>query len=245
MAGICRNTKAVTVKVHRFYIGNKSPREVQHFGSERMWVQDESLRHQWQNVLRLRVGEKVDIFNDESNFLYEITEIKDIEIALKKITEIERKVAKGHLLAWSLLKKDNNDLVLQKGTEIGISKFVPIISKRTEKQTFDVDRALRIIIEAAEQCGRSDIPDICDVISLEEAIGTYKNGYKLFVASPHGDGYKESEAPTGVFVGPEGGWTPEELANFDAEGVEGIRLSDFILRAETASIVAASKINGV
>ncbi len=233
------------MKVHRFYIGNKSPREVQHFGSERMWIQDESLRHQWQNVLRLRVGENVDIFNDESNYLYQITEIKDVEIALKKVTEMDRKISKGHLLAWSLLKKDNNDLVLQKGTEIGISKFVPIISKRTEKQTFDGDRALRIIIEAAEQCGRSDIPDITEVVSLEEAVSTYKDSYRLFVASPHGESYIENEMPTGVFVGPEGGWTTEELASFEAEGVAGIRLSDFTLRAETASIVASAKINGV
>lgn len=233
------------MKVHRFYIGSKSPRDVQHFGSERMWVQDESLRHQWQNVLRLRVGENVDIFNDELNFMYQITEIKDAEIALKKITEIDRKISKGHLLVWSLLKKDNNDLVLQKGTEIGVSKFVPVISKRTEKETFDNDRALRIVIEAAEQCGRSDIPEVTEVVSLEEAIATYRESYRLFVASSHGAGYQESESPTGVFIGPEGGWTPEELTSFEAAEIASIRLSDFTLRAETASIVAASKINGV
>ena len=233
------------MRVHRFYVGSRSPREVQHFGSERMWIQDESLRHQLQNVLRLRVGENVDIFNDEVSFLYQITDIKEKEIALKKVTEIVRKMSKGHLLAWSLLKKDNNDLVLQKGTEIGISKFVPIISKRTEKETFDGERALRIVVEAAEQCGRSDIPEITEVVSLEDAITAFKHSYRLLVASTHGGGHIDNKTPTGVFIGPEGGWTPEELASFETEEIPGIRLSDFTLRAETASIIAASKINGV
>ena len=70
-------------KIHRFYLGNISVQEVQKFGEQRMWLQDRELMHQWQNVLRLRVGENVGLFNDKSEYIYSIVEHKQGEIELE------------------------------------------------------------------------------------------------------------------------------------------------------------------
>lgn len=227
-------------KIHRFYLGQLDKSAMQKFGEQRMWLQDRSLMHQWQNVLRFRVGENVGLFDDEAEFIYSIAEFKPDEIALEKITEEKRKVPnKQLLLAWSLIKKDNNDLVLQKGTELGVTHFVPLLSERSEKTGFDENRALRIVIEAAEQCGRSDIPAIEDLLSPEECVGRFSKHFELYVADKECPKTAPSnEKPPGVLIGPEGGWSEKELAYFTEAKVSGINLGDLTLRAETAAIVA-------
>ena len=227
-------------KIHRFYLGNISVQEVQKFGEQRMWLQDRELMHQWQNVLRLRVGENVGLFNDKSEYIYSIVEHKQGEIELEKVTEEKRRVPnKQLLLAWSMIKKDNNDLVLQKGTELGVTHFVPLLAERSEKTGFDETRALRIVIEAAEQCGRGDIPIIEEMLSPEECVGRFSDHYTLFVADREGaDAKQDNKKPSGVLIGPEGGWSEKELAYFKEQNVAGLNLGDLTLRAETAAIVA-------
>lgn len=171
------------MKLHRFYIGSRLNRNIQHFGDERMWVQDEQLRHQWERVLKFHVGEDVGLFDDDREFIYKISDIKPDEISLEKVTETHpKKPDKEILLAWSLLKKDNNDLVLQKATELGAKRLVPIIAERSEKTGFDEKRATRIVIEASEQCGRADIPEIDEPMSTVDCIGKYGHHYIFFAA---------------------------------------------------------------
>ncbi len=228
------------MRIHRFYIGEKSSREIQKYGDQKMWLQDKTLMHQWSKVLKFRVGENVALFDDSTEFIYSIIQFKPDEIVLEKVTEEKRKIPnKQLLLAWSMIKKDNNDLVLQKGTELGVTHFVPLLAERSEKTGFDEVRAHKIVIEAAEQCGRSDIPVIEELLSPEECVGRFNNHYELYVAERDSTKINTvSKKPKGVLIGPEGGWSEKELAYFKQENTLGINLSDLTLRAETAAIVA-------
>lgn len=232
------------MKVHRFYIGSRVPREIQRFGEGEAWLEDKTLRHQWEKVLRFRVGETVGIFDDEKEFLYRITAFSSNEIALEKVTEVElRRPEKKVLLGWSLLKRDNNDLILQKAVELGVTHLCPLLAERSEKTGFDEERAMRIVIEAVEQCGRGDIPVIDEQLAPSSFISRYKDHYELYVADERADEkYLASEKPVGVLIGPEGGWSDTETALFVQENLRHIHLTDFTLRAETAAIVAVSKL---
>lgn len=242
MAGIRRYPEAM--KIHRFYIGNKAPREIQRFGESEAWLEDKTLRHQWEKVLRFRVGEVVGLFNDEKEFLYRITAFASNEIALEKLTEeIPKKSSKKVLLGWSLLKRDNNDIILQKAVELGVTHLVPLLAQRSEKTGFDAERALKIVIEATEQCGRIDIPLIDEPLTPDACIKRYSDHYELYIADQGADDVNhEAGKPVGVLIGPEGGWSEGELEEFKNLGLKHLHLNDFTLRAETAAIVAASKL---
>lgn len=216
-----------------------------HFGDQRAWVQSAELRQQWIRVLRLRVGEQVSLFDDQAEYLYRLVEIKDNEVAIEKVTELQRQTApRPLLLAWALLKRDKNDWVLQKATEIGVTHFVPVIAERSEKTGLDIGRSKRIIIEAVEQCGRADVPRIDEPQSLQEVIGEYRQHYDLMVA--HQGGQRQLAAgqlPAGVLIGPEGGWSQAELALFEEQKLPVLSVGNFVLRAETAAIIAADHLS--
>ena len=235
------------MKLHRFYLGERLGRLTQHFGQERCWVQDKELLHQWHKVLRFRVNDELSLFDGKEEILYKIAEIKSDETALVKVTSIQSKYPSKHiLLAWSLLKKDNNDWVMQKATELGVTHFVPMLTERSEKTGFNSQRATKIIIEAAEQCGRIDIPNIDEVRSVASTIHTYSGSYKLYVTDERADISQADVAEkTGILIGPEGGWTEKELALMKDEHIDVLALGNLTLRAETAAVVAATKLLGI
>ncbi len=228
------------MKLHRFYVADTEL-------TQNFWLQDGGLYHQWTKVLRFEVGREIVLFNDQSQErLYRIEKFGDNAIHLELITEMESKTPNKEIyLCFSLLKKDKNDWVLQKCTELGVSHFIPIISERTEKTGFDVERAEKIVIEAVEQCGRADIPRIREPISVEKLIDELSGKVELLVAEQSSLSHSSSinpqtSRPMGVLVGPEGGWTDSEKQLFTDKGLKHLVLSEFTLRAETACITAAS-----
>lgn len=175
--------------------------------------------------------------------LYKIEKIDKNEAHLKHITDLERrKPQKDVYLFWSLLKKDKNDWVLQKCTELGVSHFVPLLATRSEKTTFDMERARKIVIEAAEQCGRSDIPSIREPMLIDTAVKDYSGKVKIYVAEQSEAQLSDDQGSRGVFIGPEGGWTDAERQLFESSGIQGINLAQFTLRAETAAVTASAKL---
>ncbi len=232
------------MKVHRFYIGGRHPKEVQRFGEPEAWVQDESLRHQMGKVLRLKVGETIGLFNGDVEFLYRITNYADKEIALEKVAEVKPKLPKKHIyLFFSLLKKDNSEWVLQKCTELGVRNFVPLVADRSEKIGFDMERAEKIVIEAAEQCGRSDIPHIREPLTVAAAISEYEGKVPLLFCDETGSEATWTNLDTaGILIGPEGGWSDAEKELFNSSHVAPLVLNDFTLRAETAAVAAVNKL---
>jgi 16S rRNA (uracil1498-N3)-methyltransferase len=124
-----------------------------------------------------------------------------------------------------------------------VHKFVPIIAARSEKTDINLDRAQKIIVEAAEQCGRGDIPELREPIGLHEALEEYKD-LPLYICEQHSTSAQamlELEK-VGVLIGPEGGWTDEEKELFASLQLPHIMLSTFTLRAETAAVVAVANI---
>ena len=233
------------MKLHRFYWHDENTKNGPIELRRSIWVDDPRLMNQWIKVLRFQVGNELVLFDGESaDKLYKISEIEPGNaIHLDLVTEMDRKLPKRHIyLFWSLLKKDKNDWVLQKCTELGVTNFVPILSERTEKTGFDEERARKIVIEAAEQCGRSDIPQVREPINLQTALDEFKDKIKLFVAEQGEEGELalEPEEAVGVLIGPEGGWTDAEKEIFKISGLAHLNLHDFTLRAETACLAAVT-----
>lgn len=226
------------MRVHRFYTGDSLKLK------KDFWIHDEATLWQWNKVLRFRQGKEVILFDgDQTDRLYRITDLKKTEAHLEMITELERQLPKRHVyLFWSLLKKDNNDLILQKCTELGVSNFVPLLTERSIRDNFNHDRAIKIVREASEQCGRSNIPAVREPMHLQTAFDEYASKLQLFICE---QGSKTAEPlpekPVGIFIGPEGGWSDVEKELFTHQSLTHLQLGDFTLRAETAAIIATSK----
>ena len=226
------------MRLHRFYIQPHTI-ELKH----NFWLQNPALIHQWRKVLRYQAGQHVLLFDgQETERLYEIVVLKQDEAHLKHITDYKRQVpAKDVYLLWSLLKKDKNDWVLQKATELGVSHFVPLLTERTEKMGFDVERAQKIVIEAAEQCGRSDIPTVREPMLVRTALDHIGTKVPLMICEQGGSRPAQiDEQSFGVVIGPEGGWSTQEKLLFEEAGLPELGLGQFTLRAETAAVTAAA-----
>ncbi|CAN5636146.1 16S rRNA (uracil(1498)-N(3))-methyltransferase [soil metagenome] len=227
------------MKLHRFYVGADTEL------SQTMWVRNSALLHQWGRVLRYRVSDELVLFDGiRHDRLYRILGIDKEQVHLELITQLERTLPHQNIyLAWSLLKKDKNDWVLQKATELGVNHFLPILADRSEKTGFNVERARKIIIEASEQCGRSNIPSIREPVHVETLYGELDDSAHWLVAeqgSPSYDNLLATDRPGVVLVGPEGGWTEAEKVFFAEKNMTHVHLSPFTLRAETAAIIAVS-----
>ncbi len=223
------------MRVHRFYTPQLELKKD-------FWLHDEALLWQWNRVLRFSEGQELVLFDgQQTDRLYRVAKITNKEAHLTLVTEIERNLPKQHVyLFWSLLKKDNNELILQKATELGVTNFVPLITDRTIKKDFNHERAQKIVSEAAEQCWRSDIPSVREPVHIKKALAEYDD-VKIYVC--HQGNQKitlDSESKIGFVIGPEGGWSSDELQFFANNDYQSIGLGDFTLRAETAAIIAAS-----
>ena len=228
------------MRTHRFYTGQKLQLK------KDFWLHDQAILWQWNKVLRFRENQQVILFDgDQTDRLYTIAKLDKTEAHLQMITELKRNLPENHVyLFWSLLKKDNNDHVLQKCTELGVSNFIPLLTERSIRDNFNHERALKIVQEASEQCGRSNIPSVREPMHLQTAIDEYNGNVQLFICQqdsnrsvtlqPHGR--------YGVFVGPEGGWSDTEKQLFEDQKLVQLHVSDFTLRAETAAITATAKL---
>ncbi len=230
-------------RLHRFYAGHLhdkyGPLELR----QHVWVSDPELFNQWSRVLRYKLGDELVLFSGTGeDRLYKIHKIEDTSIGLELITELEPVYPKRELyLFFSMLKKDKNEWVLQKCTELGVSHFVPVISDRTEKTGFDEDRAKKIVQEAAEQCGRSDIPRIREPLGIQAVLDEFSGKMTLYFAEQHEGNLsvQNSTEPCGVFIGPEGGWTNDEKILLETH-CQKLNIAQFTLRAETACVTAST-----
>ncbi len=228
------------MKVHRFYTGPDLKLK------KDFWLHDSAMLWQWNKVLRFREGQQVILFDGEqTDRLYRIVKLDKTEAHLQMITELHREIPSPHVyLFWSLLKKDNNDFILQKCTELGVSTFMPLLSDRSIRDNFNMDRAHKIVLEASEQCGRSVLPNVREPMRLQTALDEYGSKARLFICQQGSEHIPDlaHEERIGVFIGPEGGWSDDEKQIFTGQKLEHLHISDFTLRAETAAIVASSRL---
>lgn len=240
--------------MHRFFI---SPGLLAH--SPVILTGDQA--HQIRRVLRLRPGDQV-ILLDGEGWAYEADLIavsaKDVRLALVRRTRAEGEPPVHITLYQAVLKGERFSWALQKGTEAGVSAFVPLVCERSVIDDLQVveakrDRWRRIIQEAAEQCGRGYMPDLLPAQLLRQAVKTPGQQGALRLIPWEGERATPLRAALSgcnlndgmhieLFVGPEGGFTDVEVDWARRHGVQPVTLGPRILRAETAGLVAVSAI---
>lgn len=213
--------------------------------------------HHLSRVLRLKPGDPVFVFDGEGvERECEITEIRSNCARLRIIRVLEDAVeSPSHLtLAQAVAKGEKFDLIVQKATELGVSRIVPLSSDHSdvnlslEQAGKRLERWRRISLEALKQCGRRRLVEFTPLMKVGEFIASppASSGAILVFSerggSPIADALKEAPGagPVSALVGPEGGWSDEELSRMKAGGCKFVTLGPRVLRAETAAIVAIS-----
>jgi 16S rRNA (uracil1498-N3)-methyltransferase len=207
-------------------------------------------------VLRAQPGMQYDVVAGDRVRRGTIADVSEGSIDFTLGEEIDADPALPVTLLLAVFKFDRMEWAIEKTTELGIERIVPVIARRTEKHLAQaaaarVERWRRIAREAAQQSRRSDLPTIEDALSLKDAVNQASGELRLLLAERERaatlrdaieDGNAHPDATTRVrlAVGPEGGWTTEEESLFTASGWKPVSLGPRILRAETAAIAAVS-----
>ncbi|HET7604676.1 MAG TPA: 16S rRNA (uracil(1498)-N(3))-methyltransferase [Sphingomicrobium sp.] len=195
------------------------------------------------NVLRLAAGAELLVFDGHSGeWLARIA-----EAVRKRMTlSVERKIREAESipdvwLAFAPVKRAQTDWLVEKATELGASRLVPVMTRRTVAERVRLDRLESIAIEAAEQCGRTRVPEIVEPVQLRRFVEQLDPTRHLYFADESGGDPLASslrEGPAAILVGPEGGFTDEERAFVRGTGASAISLGPRILRAETAALAS-------
>jgi len=206
--------------------------------------------HYVANVMRLKRGSNINFFNKEGEWLSEIIFLEKDRVEVKFLNKIKDSIKTVNIeLAICLVKKNPMETILQKATELGVSKIIPIISERTEIKELNHDRAKKIVIEATEQSNQLIPPEISKIMKLKDFIINLDNSTQLLFADVNSknnlkqDDVKDSNIKS-ILIGPEGDFSPAErkliLANANTTPFS---ISKNILRSDTAVISAISLVN--
>lgn len=199
-------------------------------------------------VLRMKEGYKAVILTgDGCERLSTVVRVTRGEVLLREesVTRADRRSVSLTLFAGNL-KNGNLDLVVRKAVELGVDRIVPFVSARTDEKKFNRERAERIALEAAKQCGALFLSEVEEQISFKEVLDRVKNYdktwfcYEIETRSPLAKIAREEGRSFALIVGSEGGFTDEEAAAAVAAGAKSVTLGRRILRAETADIVASA-----
>ena len=199
--------------------------------------------------MRLKPEENFSLFNQTGEWQAKINEINKGIVKFSVIKKLREKNKELDLwLAFTPIKSNYFNFMIQKATELGVTKFIPIISDRTIVRKINTDRLKKIIIEACEQSNRLTIPSIEETISLENFLKKNKKINIIFgdinTENTKIDSVKFKKSPICVLIGPEGDFTENErikIKNF--ENIYSLKINNNILRTETATISALSIIN--
>jgi 16S rRNA (uracil1498-N3)-methyltransferase len=214
-------------------------------------------------VLRAEPGQIYDVV--AGGFLHraEITGVSEKEVHFTLHEELESDAALPLHLLLAVFKFDHMEWAIEKATELGIARITPILARRTEKHLAQsaakrVERWRRIVLEASKQSRRTTIPEVSDPIPLKQALDQERSHNRILLSETeqaltltaaledstrHGVTTSKQPNPDSpithaIAIGPEGGWTPEEMALFTQHDWLPVTLGPRILRAETAAIAA-------
>jgi len=201
-------------------------------------------------VLRLRRGETVILFNGEGGeFTAELTRVSrdNARAVMVSRQAVERESPLAVVLAQCISSRDRMDVTLQKSTELGVSRIVPIASERSVVK-LSSDRADRrvahwrnVVVAACEQCGRNRVPEIAAITDFATFLGgSGSEGTRLLLAPDADRDLKHLKPPQALtlLVGPEGGLAPEERRGAETSGFVPVRFGPRVLRTETAPLAA-------
>lgn len=212
-------------------------------------IDEKELLHQMRDVLRFRVGSECMLLDGEGKKALATVETLNRKEAELKVGDVESGAAPKRALRlfFALPKKPATlEFILQKGTELGVTDFYPIITERTQVHHLrQVDRLKRIVKEALEQSEGLYLPQLHDMRTLHDVLNQMPSGL-LLVGEPWKYKKKLSEIMRPVtedlnlLIGPEGGLSDEELKNLEKEGAQLFLLGETVLRMETAALAALS-----
>ena len=204
--------------------------------------------HYVKNVIRLNQGDKISLFNSK-NGEWDSTIVnhgKDFtEIIVDKLS-IHKKKEINLWLAFSPVKKSYQDFMLQKTTELGVQKFLPILCERSIVREINIQRSQKIVVEASEQSNRISVPQILQIQKLNNLLKNFPhNGNLIFcdINCKSNNLLKKisKDTPTCILVGPEGDFSESERQSIvDYKKALPVSLGPNILRSETAAIAATT-----
>jgi 16S rRNA (uracil1498-N3)-methyltransferase len=244
--------------MHRFFIERHMLRRAQRLSLP------EQTAHQVRDVLHLVVGERLVLLDNSGDEF--VCAVADVERKLVEVEVLERRAGKAEspvkiTLCQGLLKSARFEWVLEKGTELGVTTFVPTLCRRSlagleAVGSTKVQRWQRIVQEAAEQCGRSRIPTLMPTRPLMHALNDYPVDAIAIMPWENEQhvqlrdilcAAKQTRKPgepinVVLFIGPEGGLMEEEVMLAQRRGVQIVSLGTRILRAETAALTAVANV---
>ena len=203
-------------------------------------------------VLRAEPGQFFDVVANGFLHRAEITAVSESEVLFTLHEELEADAALPIHLLLAVFKFDHFEWAIEKATELGVAHITPILARRTEKHLAlaaakRVERWRRIALESAKQSRRTDIPEIHDPTILAHGLQLETSGLRILLSETEqtltltaalNSQLKTHNSQLSIAIGPEGGWTPEEMSLFATHSWTAVTLGPRILRAETAAIAA-------
>lgn len=236
------------------------------FFVSREFIKTDSMRitgkeaHHILDVMRLKVSDEVIVFDGSGKEYVGIVRAvnrKSLEVQIKSMRESSVRKGSFLTLIQAILKKDKMDYITEKATELGVSRIIPVTTRRTipewndAKKVSIVDRWSKIAKEAAKQCGRSDIPEIMPIVDFDMAITpTSQVGELKLIAALSDKAVNLKDAMSGhkpkriiIAIGPEGDFTPQEAEDARSAGFRIVSLGPRVLKSDTAGLAVLSMIN--
>lgn len=246
--------------MHRFFIAPELVKEMGVYLSL-----PKELAHQVRDVLRLNLGEKLILLDNQGNEI--LATVEGSSRAGVIVQLLERHPGKQPspiriVLCQGLLKSARFEWILEKGTELGVAAFAPILCRRStagleDAGTNKILRWQRIIQEATEQCGRPTLPELLPIRPLSQALSEITPGSLAIMPWEEAEGRSLRDVLAGIrvrvagvvipqnillFIGPEGGLTAEETTLARKHSVQVVTLGTRILRAETAALASVANV---
>ncbi len=223
-------------KLHRFLIS--------HIDQSKNWViADKNIVHQVNNVLKMKIGEKFIVFiNNGNDIVISIKNIDKNNILVETVSINKVKNPSLKLTAIiSIVKGNTFEMIVQKLTEIGVESIIPLLSDRTVKQSVKITRLQSISNEALEQSGGTRKVTIYEPMKLEDCLKKFNYPSIVFEIGAknitNNDLIQKKEMV--MYIGPEGGWSDNDLNLFKKNKVKFVGLGTKTLRTDTASIIGA------
>jgi len=210
--------------------------------------------HHISRVMRMKTGDNIEVVYNSEVYICELEINDNINILVKEKAESKEVDPIEKVLIIPLLKENKIDLILQKATELGVSKIIPVIMERSiiklekDRENKKIERWNKICKEASEQSKRVNIPIVTEVKSLREIEN--ENGLKIVCSTKEKDNTikkflnnNKNYNKINIVIGPEGGITPKEEEYLNSIGFNSISLGNNIMRVETVPIYILSVIN--
>ena len=201
---------------------------------------DKSQSHYISKVMRIKEGESFSLFNDSGEWEAKINEIKKGIVNFVIVKKLKNSENNSEIwLAFTPIKLNYLNFMIQKATELGVTKFIPILSERTMVRDLNSERLNKVIIEASEQSNRIKLPKLEKLVKFKDFIKLYKDTDIVFgdLNSSNDQIKINKDSPVCILIGPEGDFSENERKEIlDLKNVKSLKINKNILRAETAAI---------